>query len=563
MAAQSDQFSPAIASELLCSWTVPGLADDDARVIEAYPTRTTVIVGANGSGKSALGLWLQQTSQGAVVRRIVAHRRLWLEHAGPDITAAQRESVGPNLINWSMQDDSRWLDHANVQRAGIVLFDLLSKVNERNARVAGMVDQGATSDEIRAKVESSLLGRLNRILRLSLLKVTIELTDKASLDAVQVDAQLRYPISQMSDGEKSALLLAAEVMTAPPASVLIVDEPERHLHRSISAGLIEAVAEERPDCHFVVLTHDLDLAASLPGGSTTLAVLTGCRWSGARVLGWDLHFVDGASSLPEATRRGILGGRKKVIFLEGQSHSLDLRLLTILFPGWTLMPTGGCEQVIRAVKGLHASRDHHWIQAHGVVDGDGRSDAEREALAAGGILALPVNEIESLYYSAEVVAAVATAQALMLEKVPDELIALANSCALAAIQRDGTPQRLAAAVAEGVVRRAAVDLLPSRDALQDGTEEQIQLFVPSPYMKLLNRINDLLARSDLEGIVRDFPVRDSSLRIEVAKSLGFRTSDDYEAAARTRIASDRFVLTKLRELVGDLPSPSTGMGAGE
>ena len=111
--------------EVLCCWDVPGVGADAPVSIVAKSGQSTVIVGANGSGKSALGLWMQQNSgsgEFSEIRRLIAHRKLWFESAGPGITSAARESTRANVINWSRQHESRYLDHADSQRASIVLF---------------------------------------------------------------------------------------------------------------------------------------------------------------------------------------------------------------------------------------------------------------------------------------------------------------------------------------------------------------------------------------------------------------------------------------------------------
>ncbi len=136
-------------AEPLAQWQVP--RPGDPLVLLARPGTVTVVVGANGSGKSALGVWLQKNTPGTSVRRLIAHRRLWFEHAGPDMTPAQREILAPNILQWSLQLESRWRDHAHAHRADIVLFDLLARMNERNARLAALVDSGATGDEVRAR----------------------------------------------------------------------------------------------------------------------------------------------------------------------------------------------------------------------------------------------------------------------------------------------------------------------------------------------------------------------------------------------------------------------------
>jgi AAA domain, putative AbiEii toxin, Type IV TA system/Protein of unknown function (DUF4435) len=368
--------------EVLHRWDVPGVNGDAPVRIVAKAGHSTVIVGPNGAGKSALGVWLDQNNGNSMrIRRLIAHRRLWFQHAGPGITSAQRDSTANNIVNWDRSPDSRYLDHGDQHRPSITLFDVLAKVNHENAQMVEMYSGGASRREVEARLGIRLLNRLNAIFRAAGLVIEVKLTAEQTLNAVNIASKTEYPIFHMSDGEKSALLLAAEVLIAPQGSVFIIDEPERHLHRSISAGLVEAIIADRPDSHFVFLTHDLELAAALGGGAGQVYSLTGCSWSG-KAEGWELFPVDASAEIPESARMAILGGRRELLFIEGEKHSLDLRLYGLLFPRWTLFPAGGCDQVIRAVTGLRASRSHHWLNARGVVDGDWRTSEEKSSLRA-------------------------------------------------------------------------------------------------------------------------------------------------------------------------------------
>lgn len=538
--------------EPLVTWRVPGVAPERGHELVAVVGGVTVVVGANGSGKSALGYWLESNAGSAVVRRLIAHRRVWFESPGPDITAAARSQLASNMSAWSKQWESRWLDHAQPQRTSAVLFDLQSKVNERNARVAALVDEGAGADRIAEEVEPSLLTRVNEILRRAQLDIELVVTDTGAFDALSARTGSRYPISEMSDGEKSALLLAAEVLSAPAKSVQIIDEPERHLHRSISAGLIEAILAARPDCHFVVLTHDLELASLLSAESAHVAVVTECVWTGSQATGWDLNAVSVDDAVPETVRSAIFGGKTRLLFVEGQSHSLDSRLYSILFPGWAMNPAGGCEHVIRAVVGLATSTAYHWVEGRGVVDRDGRDEDESAALREKGILVLSVHEVESLYYLPLLVTELASQQAALLERDAAELVDLALSAGLAALGSPGTGERLASAVAAQVVARTAVTALPDAAALASGAEEAA-FKIKSPFPALLERFQRLLVEKDFEQLVRSFPVRETALRNGVATALGFRTVANYEAAVRSRLRGDRELLASLQDVVGHLP----------
>ncbi len=549
------------ATPALCTWLVPALNGSLPPVELVAPAgRITAIVGANGSGKSALGYWLSRNAADAPVRRVIAHRRLWFEYAGPDITSAQREQLETNIASWGAQVDSRWRDHAQTQRTGLVLFELLAKINDDNGQVVDLVKQGKDIAEVRDAVDGSLLDRINAILTDAHLPITLTMTDRASFEAMAAPADAPYPISEMSDGEKSALLLAAEVMTVPQGTIVIIDEPERHLHRMISAALIESIVADRPDCHFVVLTHDLDLASSLPRNATTLAVTLGTAWDESRVpVGWDLRVLDATDDIPESVRVGILGGRHRLLFLEGERHSLDLRLYLALFPNWTLVPVGGCDQVIRAVGGLRSSRSHHWVHGCGVVDGDGRNATERETLATKGILSLPVDEVESLYYSDVVRRALAERQAETLGRSPAEVSSNATAMALEAIAAGDTGRRLAASVAEKVVARTICDRSPSRQEIASGVDP-ITVSTASPFPALLATLEKYLAESDLEGIIREYPIRDSSLPTAVASASGFKTVADYEASALAIIRRDAEIRDSLLELVGRLPDNANNPG---
>ena len=48
---------------------------------------------------------------------------------------------------------------------------------------------------------------------------------------------LIHIFAELSDGERNALLIGSDVLTTEPNSLIILDEPERHLHRSIISPL--------------------------------------------------------------------------------------------------------------------------------------------------------------------------------------------------------------------------------------------------------------------------------------------------------------------------------------
>jgi hypothetical protein len=125
-----------------------------------------------------------------------------------------------------------------------------------------------------------------------------------------------------------------------------------------------------------VLTHDLDLASALVPQAAQVILLSGCTWENGNVKTWDINRLRPDQAIPEGVRHAILGGKSRLLFVEGTASSLDGRLYAILFPDWDVVPRGGCEQVLRAVSGVRASTSYHWVDARGIIDRDGRDDIE-------------------------------------------------------------------------------------------------------------------------------------------------------------------------------------------
>lgn len=73
--------------------------------------------------------------------------------------------------------------------------------------------------------------------------------------------------------------LIGEVLCAPENSIIIIDEPEMHIHVSLIKHLFDLIETERPDCAFIYLTHSMDFAFSrqsaIKYGQSLMKVITG------------------------------------------------------------------------------------------------------------------------------------------------------------------------------------------------------------------------------------------------------------------------------------------------
>ena len=94
-------------------------------------------------------------------------------------------------------------------------------------------------------------------------------------------------------------------------------------------------------------------------------MLRSCEWQGNQPVAWDAELLESGEYLPEDLKRDILGARRRILFVEGTANSLDLPLYGALFPELSVIPKGSCDEVIRAVKGLRGSYEHHHVEAIG------------------------------------------------------------------------------------------------------------------------------------------------------------------------------------------------------
>src|SRR5439155_760568 len=135
--------------------------------------------------------------------------------------------------------------------------------NVRARSIAGAVD---ASDMDLARTLSKKVAPIkiiNELLRLS--NLPIEISDYENDKVVaRKSGGTPYSIAQLSDGERNALLVAADVLTVGAGTLVLIDEPERHLHRSIISPLLTLLFEKRRDCAFVVSTHEVMLPLDNP-----------------------------------------------------------------------------------------------------------------------------------------------------------------------------------------------------------------------------------------------------------------------------------------------------------
>jgi predicted ATPase len=169
----------------------------------------------------------------------------------------------------------------------------------------------------------------------------------------------QYPAREMSDGERSVLYLAAQVLSIPSDDtnrIIIMDEPEVHLNRSLLNSLWGKLEVARPDCLFIYITYDVDFATSHSASDKVWVR----DYDGKK---WDIELLKDDGGLPEDLVIGLIGNRKPVLFVEGNRSGLDYAVYSLAYPDWQVVPVGGCKQVIESVKAFRATPQIHSYQA--------------------------------------------------------------------------------------------------------------------------------------------------------------------------------------------------------
>lgn len=526
------------------------LIKNDPLKIPLEPGNPLYIVGPNGSGKSAL-IQHAVTSLGPTnVRRISAHRQTWLESAAIAMTPQSRKQFDRQLSGQEPNPIYRWREYNSEARLSSILFDLTAKENELARRIMNHA-YAAEKEQVDEIVESerSPFETINELLDFAGLSVSVENSEGEEILARHKQTSEPYSMAQMSDGERNAVILAANVLTVAPGVVLLIDEPERHLHRSIIEPLLTALFDKRADCPFVVSTHEVALPLVNPEASVLM--VRSCQWKGDRAEAWDAKLLEKDADLPEDLKRAILGSRQRILFVEGNSGSLDAQLYGVLFPDISIVPVGSCDDVIKAVTGLHDSIALHEVEAFGLIDGDNRTEEYICRLEQDGIYALKEYSVESLYYCVEAIQAVAQRQADSLDSDSSLMVETARKNALGALSNEELAMRMAARLCELKLREDLQSNLPDWESIQKEPEQSVCLSLGTTYQDELSKYKKLLSECDFEAIIARYPVRESNAIDEIVKAFDLNRKN-YQKTLLSRIKNDAQLANKLRQRIGPL-----------
>lgn len=359
-----------------------------------FPVSSSVVItGANGSGKTRLGAWLElESNQKDIVRRISAQKSLSM----PDFshTSAIEEAecdlkYGYSDVKQVSSNPSHW---KNSRRWGQKPFTFLLNDYEKLMvyLFTELFQKTLDHSEGRSLENNSILHKIKSIWE-SVLPHRELVIEAGRVKTKMSDGNSGlYNASDMSDGERVVFYLIGQCLTADKNSILVIDEPELHIHKSIHSKLWSKLESEREDCLFVYITHDLEFAAQKSSAEKIWVK----SYDGSN---WEWSVLPEFEELPEDLVLEVLGARTSVIFVEGAPNSFDLQLYSLFYSNYLVIPKGNCENVIKVVRGLNESGLISDKNVFGIIDRDRRVSAEISNLGKHNISVLDVAEVENLF----------------------------------------------------------------------------------------------------------------------------------------------------------------------
>lgn len=367
-----------------------------------FAQENTVVVGANGCGKTTLANTLQKSLNVKDGIVIPAQKLLIIPtfSSTPNYTVTaetykqyQREILDDKqTFNASKEDDIPW---ETTRQYGSEFKKVLAALySERMAKRNKFCDAYERGEELTSQQLQSVLDVVINIWNFLIEHRTLQCDDSNNLVLTGEGVNGSYPAFQMSDGERIILYIVGRVLLAPESALIIIDEPEMYLHKTIVDKLWNKLEWERRDCIFLYLTHDLQFAASRDAKKCWIR-------SFEYPSKWNVEEIQD-NVIPEELLLKLLGSRKKILFCEGKRNSLDSKIFELLFENYTITPVETCKDVMNFTRAFNKI-PNTVAKAYGIIDRDFRSEDQLEKLQQQNVFSYDVAEIENLFLLPDII----------------------------------------------------------------------------------------------------------------------------------------------------------------
>lgn len=364
-----------------------------------YAKQNVVVVGANGSGKTTLANTLRETlnrDDGIVIPAqklllVPTFSNIPVYGAVKGLFDEYQRTIIDDKRTYTVKDIND-IPYEITQEYGseykTILALLIAERNKKRNEFFDNKKDGTLyySNEIKTTIDT-VIEIWNDLITHR--QIAIDTDSNLFIKYKVEKTAVGYEAYRMSDGERIILYLVGRIMQAPRNGLIIVDEPELYLHKTVAEKLWSRLEKERKDCTFIYMTHDLQFASS------RLGIKSWIRSYDYPFI-WQIQRIED-NEIPEPLLMEILGSCKNTLFCEGKpTDSLDKKIFEILFPDFAVYPVGSCKEVINYTKAFNAIPNVN-SNAFGIVDCDFRTKEEINNLKTHNVYSYDVAEIENIF----------------------------------------------------------------------------------------------------------------------------------------------------------------------
>lgn len=359
---------------------------------------TTVIIGANGAGKSSLINELRKNNSKINSNEMYvlpAQKLLYFVSNIHDRNGITRDRYIQDLKEVDLKYNTIALQPFQIEKDFSNTFTkLITFLIKDYAKIATDASRGVEG------LPLALWDRVERIWNKIFPEITFVLESDERVVEVEKNGS-KYSINGLSDGERCILFYIGNVLLAPENSYIIVDEPETFLNAAVYNELWDLLISERPDCQFIFASHNMDFVQS-----RTNATYVWCEEFEAPY-NFDYEILEEIQEMPLSLLTEVSGTRKPILFCEGTKTSLDYQIYSKLFSEFCFVkPVQGHKQVIQHTKAYNDLQHIHGNRAFGIIDNDWMDEKSIKEYKDENIIVLPFNEIEMILVDESVVKSV-------------------------------------------------------------------------------------------------------------------------------------------------------------
>ena len=246
--------------------------------------------------------------------------------------------------------------------------------------------------------------------------------------------------SSLSSGEREVIVLAFDILMQHPSDcIILIDEPEIHLHPELTYRLIKVLKHIGERNQFFLFTHSTDIISNSFETGIHFIRPKSVTGNDNQTLRIDMNNLADLMNLPNLREAiGMLSLGKKLLFVEGINNSIDRNVFATMAKSskndLAIVPSESCDNINNLssiADTLH--KGIFGIDLYMVRDRDSLTDEEVKTYtekSKGKLIFLPYYHIENAFLSPEAIFSIAqindSAQKKSLDEIKKKLTELAQ-----------------------------------------------------------------------------------------------------------------------------------------